>query len=251
MHLHGAGRDLLLQRLIGAEQKLLAGLAAGVERARHLDAAERSRVEQAAVFARKGDALRHALIDDVHAQLRQAIHIRLARAEVASFDGVVEEAVDAVAVVAIVLGRVDSALRRDRMRAARAVMIRKAVNLVPLLSERSGRRRSGQTGADDDDREFAAIGGVHQLHFEAAVVPLLLDRSRWNSGVKHCRPHQCTSPVITASGTEMNPAKITIAMIREMTLSFASLRAVLQPRVWIKLQMPWSRCRHSAAIAMM
>src|SRR5207247_6358441 len=44
------------QRLIGAEQKLLAGLAAGVERARHLRAAERAVVEQPAVLAGK----RHA-----------------------------------------------------------------------------------------------------------------------------------------------------------------------------------------------
>ena len=39
-HLHLAGADLALQRLVGAEQQLLAGLAAGVEGARHLRAAE-------------------------------------------------------------------------------------------------------------------------------------------------------------------------------------------------------------------
>ena len=54
-----------LERLIGAEQELLAGLAAGVERARHLRAAEGAVVEQAAVFARERHALGDALVDDV------------------------------------------------------------------------------------------------------------------------------------------------------------------------------------------
>src|SRR5690348_12210886 len=40
IHRHTALRDLLLQRLVCAEQELLAGLAAGVERARYLRAAE-------------------------------------------------------------------------------------------------------------------------------------------------------------------------------------------------------------------
>ncbi len=75
-------------------------------------------VEGAAVFAGEGDPLGDALIDDVDADLRQAIDVGLARAEVAPFDGVVEEAVDAVAVVLIVLGGVDAALGGDGVRAA-------------------------------------------------------------------------------------------------------------------------------------
>ena len=120
IHLHGAGADLPLQRLVGAEQQLLAGLAAGVERARHLRAAEGAVVQVAAVFAREGHALRHALVDDVDADLGQAIDVGFARAEIAALHGVVEEAVDAVAVVVIILGGVDAALRGDGVRAARA-----------------------------------------------------------------------------------------------------------------------------------
>ena len=67
VHLDLAGVDLPHQRLVGAEQELLAGLAAGVEGARHLGAAEGAVVEQAAVLAGEGHALRHALVDDVHA----------------------------------------------------------------------------------------------------------------------------------------------------------------------------------------
>src|SRR5207247_7906393 len=100
-------------RLVGAEQKLLAGLAAGVERARHLRAAERAVVEQPAVLAGKRHALGDTLIDDVDAQLRKPVHVGFARAIVAALHGVVEETVDAVAVVLVVLRRVDAALRRD------------------------------------------------------------------------------------------------------------------------------------------
>ena len=70
---------LALERLVRAEQELLAGLAPGVERPRHLRAAERAGVEQAAVLAGERHALGDALVDDVHAQLREAVDVRLAR----------------------------------------------------------------------------------------------------------------------------------------------------------------------------
>ena len=65
MHGHAAGGDLALERLVGAEQQLLAGLAAGVKRALDLNAAERPGREQSAVFAGKRHALGDALVDDV------------------------------------------------------------------------------------------------------------------------------------------------------------------------------------------
>jgi hypothetical protein len=49
VHVDVAGVDLPAQGLVGADQQLLAGLAAGVEGALHLHAAERAGVEQAAV----------------------------------------------------------------------------------------------------------------------------------------------------------------------------------------------------------
>ena len=112
--------DLALERLVGAEQQLLAGLAAGVERARDLRAAEGAVGEQAAVLAGERHALGDALVDDVDADLGEAVDVGLAGAEVAALDRVVEEAVDAVAVVLVVLGGVDAALRGDGVRAARA-----------------------------------------------------------------------------------------------------------------------------------
>ena len=120
VHLDGAGGDLALQRLVGADQQLLTGLAAGVEGARHLHAAEGAVVEQAAVLTGERDALGHALVDDLHADLGQPVDVGLAGAEVAALDRVVEQPVDRVAVVAVVLGRVDAALGGDRVRPARA-----------------------------------------------------------------------------------------------------------------------------------
>jgi len=114
-HGDGACFHLALERLIGTEQKLLAGLTARIKRARHLRAAERTIGERAAIFARERHALGHALINDVDANLRQTIHVGFAGAEIAAFDGVIEQTVDAIAVILIVLGGVDTALGGNRM----------------------------------------------------------------------------------------------------------------------------------------
>ena len=179
--------DLLLQRLIGAEQQLLAGLAPGVERARDLRAAERAVGQQAAVLPRERNALRHALVDDVDADLRQPVDVGLAGAEVAALDRVVEQPVDAVAVVLVVLGRVDAALRRDAVRPPGRVLEAEALHVVAELAQRGGGRGAGQTGADDDDGVLPLVGGVHQLHLEAVLVPLLLDGAGGNSGIQSIR----------------------------------------------------------------
>ena len=146
-----AGRDLALEGLVGADQQLLAGLAAGVERAGHLYAAERAVVQQAAVLPGERDALGDALVDDVGADLGQAVDVRLAGAVVAALDRVVEETVDRVAVLLVVLGGVDPALRGDRVRATRGVLVAEGLHVVAGLAERGRRRGAGQAGADDDD----------------------------------------------------------------------------------------------------
>ncbi len=135
---HGdlAGIDLALKGLIGAEQKLLAGLSAGVEGARNLGAAEGAIFERAAVFAGKGHALRDALVNDVDAVLGEAIDVALARAEVAALYRVVEEAEDAVAVVLIIFGSVDAALRGDGVSAAGRILKAEAFDVVAQFAER-------------------------------------------------------------------------------------------------------------------
>ena len=181
--LHGAGGDLALERLVGADQQLLAGLAAGVEGARDLDAAEGAVVEQAAVLAGEGDALGDALVDDVPADLGEPVDVGLARAVVAALDGVVEEAVDRVAVALVVLGRVDAALGGDRVRAAGGVLVAERLHHVAGLAERGGGRGAGQAGADHDHREPATVGRVGDAGLELAGVPALVDRAAGCLGV--------------------------------------------------------------------
>ncbi len=183
-HRHAALRDLLLQCLVGAQEQLLPRLATRVEGARDLCAAERAVGEQAAVLPRERHALRDALVDDVHADLREAIDVPFSRAEVAALDRVVEQALDAVAIVLVVLRRVDPALRRDRMGSARRVLVAVAAHVVSQLAQRGGGGAPCEPGSDDDDRVFPLVGRVHQLHVEPVPVPLLRQRARRDPGLE-------------------------------------------------------------------
>jgi hypothetical protein len=175
--LEPAGADLAHHRAVGAEEELLAGLTARVERPRDLRAAERAVREQPAVLARERDAERDAVVDDLVADLREAVHVALARAEVAALDRVVEEAEDAVAVVRVVLGRVDPALRGDAVRAARRVLDAQRRHAVAELRERGGSGAAGEAGADDEDVELAAVRGVDELQVELVARPALRHRT--------------------------------------------------------------------------
>ena len=83
----------------------------------------------------------------LHADLRQAIDIGFARAEIAALDGVVEQPVNAVAVVLVILGGVDAALGGDAVGAARAVLETEALDLVAQFRQRRRRRGAGQPAA--------------------------------------------------------------------------------------------------------
>src|SRR5271157_2045817 len=177
VHFDGAETDLAFEGLVGAEKELLAGLAAGVEGAGNLRAAERAVVEETAVLASEGDALCNALVDDVDADLREAVDVGFAGAEVAALDGVVEEAVNAVAIIVIILGGVDAALRGDGVSAARAVLIAKALDVVAEFAEAGGSSATGETGTHDDDVVLALVGGIDELEIELVLVPRLLNRA--------------------------------------------------------------------------
>ena len=111
VHLHRAEADLTGERGVGANEQLLAGLAAGIERTRNLRAAEGTIGEEASVFTGERHALRDALVDDVRRDLGEAVDVGFAGAVVAAFDSVLEEAADAVAVVLVVLRGIDATLR--------------------------------------------------------------------------------------------------------------------------------------------
>ena len=154
VHLDRAGLDLAGQGRVGAQEELLARLAAGVEGTGNLGAAEGTVVQVAGVVAGKGDALGHALVDDVVGHLGQTPDIGLAGAEVAPLDGVVKEAIDGVAVVGVVLGGIDAALGSDGVGAARAVLVAEGLHIVTQLAQGSCRGAAGQAGADHDDIVF-------------------------------------------------------------------------------------------------
>jgi hypothetical protein len=176
-HLHRAQPDLALERLVGPQQELLAGLAAGVEGAGDLGAAEGAVRQRAAVLPGEGDPLGDALVDDVHRHLGEAVDVGLAGPEVAPLHGVVEEPVDAVAVVLIVLGRVDPPLGGDRVGPTRAVLVAEAGDLVAELGQGGGRGAAGQSAADDDHGVLPLVRRVDQLHLELVPGPLLVDRA--------------------------------------------------------------------------
>src|SRR5262249_7167546 len=132
------------------------------------------------VLARKRHSLRRALIDDVQTELRQPVNIGFARAEISAFDRVVKKTKNAVSVVLIILGRVDPALSRDAVGTSRTILIAKARNVITQFGERSGGRSAGESGADNNDVEFALVRGIHQLHRKFMVVPLLINISWWN-----------------------------------------------------------------------
>jgi len=150
VHRDAAEADLALERLVGPEEELLPRLPARVEGPRHLRAAERAVGEKAAVLARKRNSLRHALIDDVYAQLREPVDVAFARAEIAALDCVVEEPVDAVAVILIILGGVYSALRRDAVCPPRRILEAEALHAVAQLAQCCRGRAAGQPGSHNE-----------------------------------------------------------------------------------------------------
>ncbi len=262
VHLDVSGGDLPGERLVGAEEELLPGLAAGVEGAGDLDAAEGAGVEEAAVLAGEGDALGDALVDDLDGDLGEAVDVGLAGPEVAALDGVVEEAVHRVAVVAVVLGGVDAALGGDGVGAARGVLVAELDDVVALFGQGGAGGAARETGADDDDAVLAPVGGVDQLRLEAAGVPAFGDGSGGRLGVGDRLTEgvvgevrvrgthgQLTTPVMTATGTETKPAVRASARPLARPRRRRSRRALPTPRVWAALQKPWRTWRPTASMA--
>ena len=168
--------------------------------------AERSVGQQTAVFAREGDSLLDALIDDQIADFRQPINVRLAGAEIAAFDRVVKETEDAIAVVLIIFGGIDSTLGGDAMGAARAVLVAETFHAIAELAQRGGRCSAGQAAPHDNDLEFPAIGRTDQARVILMRRPFVRQRSRRDLGVQTA-DHSCwagfTKPSRTATGIDV------------------------------------------------
>ena len=112
------------------------------------------------------------------------MHVGFAGPEVTALDRVIEEAADAVAIVVVVLGGIDATLGCDGVGAAGAVLVAVALDLVAEFGEGGCRSATSQAGAHDDDLVLPLIGRVHELEVKAVLVPLLLDRAVWDSGIE-------------------------------------------------------------------
>ena len=182
--LHPPRRHLPHQRLVGAIEQLLAGLAAGVEGAAHQGAAEAAVGQGAAVLAGEGHPLGHALIDDRAADFRQAVAAGLAGAEIAALHRVAEEAADAVTITGVVLGGVDAPLGRHRMGPPRAVVISDQLHPVALLSQGGGGRGAGQAAAHHQHPQLALVGRADQGQALTAALPGRIERARRQARLK-------------------------------------------------------------------
>ena len=114
-HLDLTGSNLAHEGLVGTEEELLTRLTAGVERTGDLRTTEGTVVEEATVFTTERNALSDALVDDEVGVFGQTVHVGFASAEVTALHGIVEQAVNGVAVVLVVLGCVDTTLLHQNL----------------------------------------------------------------------------------------------------------------------------------------
>jgi len=180
VRLDPARADHLVERRVGSEQELLAGLTPGVERAGDLSATERAVVEQPAILAGEGHTLGRALVDDVHRHLGQAMHVGLTGAVIAALDGVVEEAMHRITIVLVILGGIDATLCGHRVGATGGIMEHEVVHLVAQLGQGRRGAGTGQTGTDHDDLVLPLVGRVDQLGAELVFLPLVGQRTGGN-----------------------------------------------------------------------
>src|SRR5438874_1976988 len=202
-HFYRAERDLPAQGLVGTEQKLLAGLAAGVKRPRNLRAAEGAIGEESAILARERHALLGALIDDEIADFGQPVNVRFARTEIATFDRVVKQSENAVAIVLVILGGIDPALRRNGMGATRRILITKTFHAITKFTQSGRGRSAGQPRTDHNDLKFAAIIRANETRIILVVTPFSLERTGRNFAGEFSDHNCCAGwmrPSKTATG---------------------------------------------------
>ncbi len=179
--LHLTLLHLLGQAGVSTQKELLAGLALGVESTAHLSAAKRTVVQHAAVFAGERNTLGHTLVDDVVADLGQTVNVGLTGTIVAALHGVVEETVNAVAVVLVVFGSIDTTLCGNGVCATGRVLNAKVIYVEAHLGQRRGGAGACQSGAHNDDVELQFVLGVDEALVSLIVSPLLSDRSLGDS----------------------------------------------------------------------
>ncbi len=124
------------------------------------------------------------MVDDQVAHLGQAVDIAFPGPEIAAFNRVVEEPPDAVAVVRIVLGRIDAALGRDTVGPPGAVLDTEGLDVVAQFRQGGRSGAAGQAGSHHDDLKLALVGRANQLQVKPVAVPFLFQRPCRDFGIK-------------------------------------------------------------------
>ena len=191
VHLHFAFTDLAAECRVSTEEELLTCLTLSIESTRYLCATERTVVEQAAVFASERNTLSHTLVDDAVAHLSKTVHVCLTSTVVTTLDSVVEEAIHRVAIVLVVLSRVDTTLCSDRVCTTWRVLDTEVEDIEAHLCERSRSRCTSQTSTNYDDVKTTFVGRVDQLLMVFVIGPFLLE---WTSrDLRHFRRNNLRS----------------------------------------------------------
>ena len=213
-HLDLASGNLGAHSLVGAEEKLLAGLTSSIEGSRNLRAAKGAVCKEPAIFAREGNPLRDTLVDDQRADFGKPVNICFAGSKIAALYGVVEKTIDAVAVVLIVFCGVYSALCGDRVRAARAVLVAKALDVEALFAQRCGGGRAGQAAAHDNKLVLSLIRGTDDFGVIFVGGPLFFEWTGRDVSVeRHCTIPFPRPKKRTDTGIEIYPTNKTQANI--------------------------------------
>ena len=94
--------------------------------------------------------------------------ITFAGAVVTTFDRIIEQAMNAIAIILVVLRRIDTALCSNAVCAARAIVKGETFDVVSQFTERGSCRCTGEACADHDDFETpvvrTATWGYARLH---------------------------------------------------------------------------------------
>src|ERR1017187_1615462 len=110
--------------------------------------------------------------------------VGLARAEIAAFDRIVEDAMNTVAVVLVILRGVDAALCGDAVGPARTVLDAERFDAVTEFRQRSRRRTARQSRPDDDDLVLTLIGWVDEFDGRFVRIPFLRYRAGGNVSIE-------------------------------------------------------------------
>ena len=158
------------------------------------------------------------------------MHVCFARTEVATLDGVLKQTIDAVAVTLVILGGVDSTLCCNGVRATWRVMKGKCINLIAQLGKRCSSRCSCKTSSNNNDFELALVVRVYKLCVCFVVVPLFMQRTSWDFGVKRVHKSYFTIPAITAIGNDTLPTTTMVAKPVAKPRRQLLNRGLFQPR---------------------